>query len=332
MYGKKKICKEFQNEINNTDYFSHDNIISNDIKVDEFTNSENIHSDKLKYNEEKTNNIKIDESSNIKLIRTDEMTYRIEGDTYNNENEMLTDINTELNTSNSDEVSNKKNFSDIYTDELTNIKEEQIDVITSKISNENIMINDSVNSLSYNIYTDEIINESNTTSLSNKIYSDEISYEYNNDELLENKKISDMNSFETSTDISIEPISNAIENSIISDMNESVIPSEYDSTSSKSIIITEKLSYINNISSDNFLTNKYNLLITDILTNNNGISIEELLNDKFKDVKLSNEQLKSLYEIIKEYIIKEYNGDNIIIKTNNVKIQISNIDVQKYSE
>jgi hypothetical protein len=73
------------------------------------------------------------ESSNIKLIRTDEMTYRKEGDTYNNENEMLTDINTEVNTSNSDEGSNKKNFSEIYTDELTNIKGEQSNVITNNI-------------------------------------------------------------------------------------------------------------------------------------------------------------------------------------------------------
>ena len=33
-----------------------------------------------------------------------------------------------------------------------------------------------------------------------------------------------------------------------------------------------------------------------------------------------------------KYIIEKYNGDNIIINTGNVKIQISNIDVQKYSE
>ena len=322
MYKKKKICEDVPIEINNTDSISHDynsdNLtynkeITNNINIDEFSNEKNLLSDY--------------ESSNIKLIKTDKITYKIESDNYSNENEMLTDIKTEVNTS-SDDASNKKNFSDIYKDELTNIEGEHSDVITNKISNENIMINDSVNSLSYNIYTDEKLFESNTTSLSNKIYSGKTSYEYNNDELSGNKNISDMNNFEASTDIYKEQISN----SIISDINKNIIPSEYDSTSNKNIFITEKLSYINNISSDNFLTNKYNLSITDILTNNYRISIEELMNDKFKDINLSNEQLKKLYEDIKEYIIKEYNGDNIIINTNNVNIQISNIDAQKYSK
>ena len=343
MFGKKKVCKDVPIEINNTDYLSHDNIILSDIKIDELANSEKINSDKITYNKEITNSINIDELSNekyllsdyesinIKLVKTDEITYKIENDTYNNENEKLTDINTEVNTSNINEVTNKKNFSDIYKDELTNIKGENSDIITNKISNENITINDSVNNLSYNIYSDDIFYKSNTTNLSNGIYSDKTTYEYNNDELSESKKISDINSFEASNDIYKDEISNTIGHSIISDKNENVIPNEYDSTSNKNIINTEKLSYINNISSDNILTNKYKLLITDILTNNNGISIEELMNDKFKDINLSNEQLKKLYEDIKEYIIKEYNGDNIIINTNNVKIQISNIDAQKYS-
>ena len=222
-------------------------------------------------------------------------------------------INTEDNIVNTEEISNKSNFSDIYKEEMTNIKEEQSDTITNKISNEGKIINDSVNSLS------------------NNIYSNEISYKINTDELSENKKITDMNSFEKSSDIYKGEISNKIESSIISDTNDNVILNEHDSTSNKNIINTDKLTYINKLSTDNLLSNKYNLL-TDISTHNNGITIEELINDKFKDINLSNEQLKKLYEDIKEYIIQKYKGDNTILNTNNVKIQISSIDAQKYSE
>ena len=333
MYKKKKICKEVPQEINNTDNFSHDNIILSDTTIDELTNSKQFKSDKLTYNKEITNDIKTDElsnekyllsdyeSSNTKIKKTNEITYKIDTDSNNNENKMLTDsktetntVNTESNIFNTEELFNKNNFSDIYKDDITNIKEVKSEVITNEISNENNMINDSVKNLSYNIY------------------SDEKSYEFNKDDLSENKKITDINSFETSTDIYKEKISNKIEVSIISDTNENVTLSENDSTSNKNIINTEKLSYINNISTDNLLSNKYNILITDILTNNNGISIEELINGKFKDINISNEQLKKLYEDIKEYIIKKYNGNNTIINTNNVKIQISSIDAQKYSE
>jgi len=344
LYKKKKICEEVQIEVNNTDNFSNNNIFLSDIKTDELSNSEKIISDKLTYYKEATNNIKTEElsneklsltdyeSSNTKLIKTDDMIYKKESDSNNNEGEVLTDINTEVNTYNTNEISNKRNFSDIYKDELTNIKEDQSDSITNKISNENKMANDSANSLSYNIYSAQISYEFNTTNLSNKIFSDEKSYEFNNDELSENKTINDINSFKISTDFYKDEISNTIENSNKSDTNENIILSESDSTSNKSIINTEKISYINNISTDNFFTNKYNILNTDKLTNIIRISIEDLMNGKFKDINLSKEQLQKLYEIIKEYIKKEYNGDNIILNTSNVKIQISNIDAQKYSE
>jgi len=323
MYKKKKICEEVSYEINSTDNFSNVIITLSDTKKDELTNSEKFNTEKLTYNKEITNEkyLLTDYESSI-TKKTNEITYKTETDSNNNQKEILTDsntetnkVNTEVNISNTEantvntEEINKKNFSDIYKDELTNIIEEKNDIITNKISIENKNINESVNTLSYNIYSEEI-----------------------NDELSENNKITDMNSFETSNDIYKEKISNIIETSINSDTNKNLILSDYDSTSNKSIINTEKLSYINNISTDNLLSNKYNTLITNILTNNNKISIEELMNDKFKDINLSKEQLQKLYEDIKEYIMKEYNGDNIILNTSNVKIQISNIDAQKYSE
>ena len=307
IYGKKKICKGIENETN-TDNFSHDNIILSDIKTDELTNNEKINSDKLTYKMEITNDIKIDDSSNEKhLIKTNEMNNRIESSNIN-VNKMLTDINSEINSDNNDnsnEISSSSHFSNSYKDALSNSKEEKSDETTVKISNENYMIGVSDNSLSYDIS------------------SDKISYLLNSDKLTENKTISDWNTFENVTDIIKDEISN--KNSIISYINENMITNDYDSASNQNIINSEKISYVNNISNDN-------LLISDISTNNNEIFIEELINGKFKDINFSNEQLKKLYEDIKKYIFEKYNGDNIIMITGNVKIQISNVDTQKYSE
>jgi hypothetical protein len=56
------------------------------------------------------------------------------------------------------------------------------------------------------------------------------------------------------------------------------------------------------------------------------------MNDKYIDLDLSNEEIKDIYEEIKNYIKENYDGKEIIINTNNVKIQISNLDEQKNSK
>ena len=63
-----------------------------------------------------------------------------------------------------------------------------------------------------------------------------------------------------------------------------------------------------------------------------GLNIGEYINGKHRDEKLSNEEIQELYEELKDFINKEYNGSNTIINTGNVNIQISNIDTQKYSK
>ena len=249
------------------------------------TNSEKLNKDELTYNEESSNNKNIGELSNEyyllsdfdspnsnALKKTDEITNKIISDSYINGNNLKTEINNNI----TDEISNKKGiFSDNYKEEISNLKGEQSDRIINYISNANKMISDYSNNLSYNIY------------------SEEISYEFNNDELTDNKKINDINSFVDSTYTNKYEISNKNEYSIISDKNGNIIPSDFNSTNDKNIIYTEKLSYKANISSDN-------LLISDISTKNNEAFIEELMNDNFKDFNLSNEQIKKLYEDIKE--------------------------------
>ena len=101
-----------------------------------------------------------------------------------------------------------------------------------------------------------------------------------------------------------------------------------------SYLINNKSNLIN---SDQF-TNVYestdnNQYKTDLIsTIINKIEIEDLLNDKYNNIKLSNEEIKYIYEDLKEYIQDKYHGDNTIINTDNVKIQISTLEEQKNSK
>ena len=72
--------------------------------------------------------------------------------------------------------------------------------------------------------------------------------------------------------------------------------------------------------------NKKTQLITDEL------SLKDLIGNKYNGTNLSKEELKEIYYKIKDYINNYYNGENIKINTNNVKIQISNLDSQLESE
>ena len=65
---------------------------------------------------------------------------------------------------------------------------------------------------------------------------------------------------------------------------------------------------------------------------NISIEIEDLLNDKYINISLSSENIKDIYEELKEYIKDSFNGNNVLINTSNVKIQISNLDSQTISK
>ena len=88
-----------------------------------------------------------------------------------------------------------------------------------------------------------------------------------------------------------------------------------------------------NIESTNLnIPSTKNQQFTDISKNSNKISLEDLFGDKYNEVDLSNEQIKEVYEDIKDYIYNDYNGENKIIHTGNVDIQISKLDTQLESE
>ena len=61
----------------------------------------------------------------------------------------------------------------------------------------------------------------------------------------------------------------------------------------------------------------------------NRINLDDLLNGKYKDINLSIEEIKYIYEELQSYLKEQFNGKNTIINANNVKIQMSKMDDQK---
>ena len=102
---------------------------------------------------------------------------------------------------------------------------------------------------------------------------------------------------------------------------ETTLPNSGEST----IFSKESLSYD---ISENMETNQ----ITDISKKSSELSLQELLQEKYKEVNLSDEQIKKLYNDIRDYIYNDYNGENTIVNTANVKIQISSLEAQLQSE
>ena len=79
---------------------------------------------------------------------------------------------------------------------------------------------------------------------------------------------------------------------------------------------------------DTDLIESSNIIEATELTNRSKIEIEDLLNDKYINISLTDEDIKDIYEDIKQYLKENYNGENTIINTTNVKIQISTLEDQ----
>ena len=111
------------------------------------------------------------------------------------------------------------------------------------------------------------------------------------------------------------------------DINDSII-SDLETTKNQNIYETDnsETSYLNSFGSEEAQR------LTDITKNSHELSLEDLFGDKYNEINLSNEQIKELYEDIKEYIYNNYNGEDIIIHTGNLNVQISTLDSQLDSE
>ena len=72
------------------------------------------------------------------------------------------------------------------------------------------------------------------------------------------------------------------------------------------------------------ISSEKQIVKTEISSNNNinELSLLDLFGDKYKNIELSNEQIKELYKDLKNYILNDYDGNTIIINIRNFKIQI----------
>ena len=223
---------------------------------------------------------------------TDEITNEI---TVKITNEITSEITGKKTEEITNEITNK--ITNKITEEITNeIKEIVTNFITEKITNKDTeeIINVITNKLT-NEMTERLSNEAMTEKLIDEV-TEKIKEEKT--ELITNEYIREI------TDKITEKLSNKDNINYIT-----------------SNIETEKLI--------NELTNKIN---TNGISNITEISFEELMKDKYKNASLSNEEIEEIYKHIKDYITKNYDGNNTIINTSNVKIQISKIDDQKDSE
>ena len=354
-YGKLKICSEKKSDIIT-------NEIADDI-TDELTN---------KKTDEVTNEISgkitneiADELTNKKTIEIiNEITSRITNKITDEKTEKKTD---EITNKITDEITEKK--TDKITNKITNeITEKKTDEITNDILNQitNKIITDKItNEITNKIITDKRTDEitiETTDDLTNKI-TNEITIGTTNEikEILTNsisEKITNKDTEEiinTLTDKLTNEITERLSNEktketiieltekLTSELTEmfdektELITNEYIREITDKI--TEKLTnkvntnYItSNIDTENISNDLANLIKTNRISNKSEISFEELLNNKYKNVTLSIEEIEEIYKHIKDYITKNYDGNNTIINTSNVKIQISKIDDQKDSE
>ena len=125
----------------------------------------------------------------------------------------------------------------------------------------------------------------------------------------------------------------------------------YQTSKNDDLKYTDQLSNENGYNQTDISSYSENKTSTDYLTNQNTISektfdselsedsfisdkilLEDLLNDKYKDTNLSNEEIKKLYEELKQYIYNKYDGNATIINTGNVNVEISKLDSQQNSK
>ena len=308
-----EMTNEKENEINNENEITNEDEI---INLDEITNKgEFINEDELINENEITNEDELtnkNEITNENEILNEEEIINKDEDENNNENEK----SNENDLIKEDEIINEDEI--IHENEIKNENE-----ITNedKLINEDELINEEELFNEDKIFNEEeIVNE-------NELFNEEEIFDedkiFNEEEIFDEDEIFNEEEIVNKSElIKEDKITNENENSKYSD---SIIANK--------IIETDKLSHENIIiTNDIRLSTISDLFISDILSNVIELLFDDFLNNKYKDINISDEQIQKLYEEIKDYILKKYDGNNTIINTNNVKVQISKIDDQKFTE
>ena len=327
--------------IKNTDGLTEekDNIFSTTDKFDNTDNSTS-ENDNLSSIVSKTENINDNKTSNNYYINTDE--FNVEKYQSTNIENMNQDDLTEdqYQSSKSDNLMS----TNIFTEEQYQSSKSNDSMNTDKLTEEQYQSSKSDDLMSTNILTEEQYQSSKSDDLmSTNILTEEHYQSSKNTDLMNNDKLTE-EQYQTSKSDDL------MSNNILTEEE------QYHSSKSNGLLSTDRLSSENgddptDISSYNdFSDNKIN---TDYLTNSNTIiektinselsdnnsaaniklSLEDLFDGKYKNTNLSGEEIKYLYEELKQYLYNNYNGkDTIIINTGNVNIEISNIDSQSNSK
>ena len=143
------------------------------------------------------------------------------------------------------------------------------------------------------------------------------------------------------TEITTIPLTTIMTTEITNIPLTTIMTTEITTIQTKNIITTEittiPLTTIMTEITINPLTTISDILITDFLkdstnivkitdNNNNLLLFDRYINGEFKNSTLSDDEIKTLYKEVKNYLINDYNGNDTIIKTKNTKVQISSID------
>ena len=91
----------------------------------------------------------------------------------------------------------------------------------------------------------------------------------------------------------------------------------------ENITITDEITYLSEEITNSETSYKTNFDI-DIPTYK--LSFDGFLNGDYENNNLSDEDIKRLYNDVKDYLINDYDGSDIILYSKNVKVQISSID------
>ena len=266
-----------------------------------------------------------------------------------NKNTILTEVDSQINIQSTNINIESTNINiqttniDIETTNINiestniNIPSTNIDIETTNINIESTNIN--IPSTNIDIETTNINIPSTNIFIESTILTNLISTEIFTNEKTETIIPSIVNT--DLTTILNEKISNTIiEESIIDISSTNNIESlKTEGNIDNSYLITSDSEILNNhnISSTDFsdsIISENEVTQENIETQNKPIelSLEDLFGDKYKEITLSKEQITEIYKDLKDYINNNYNGENIIIKTENVKIQISTLDSQQDSE
>ena len=139
------------------------------------------------------------------------------------------------------------------------------------------------------------------------------------------------------TDYTKIPETNNIKNIIITELATAQLTTLENINQAEIVSISEKTYFENimttEITTTPVITNFEKIISTHISTSSLSANIynksslfDRYINGEFQNVTISNDEIKTLYKQVKDYLINNYDGNDTLIYTKNVKVQISSID------